>query len=58
MVLARLHCGVLAVQLRGRVHGGAQAELVDELADILHLAAAEIDVVVAEVRLGKTVFEG
>lgn len=57
MILARLHGGVLAVQLGSRVHRGADAELVNEFAHVLHLMAAEIDVIVAEVRLGKAVFE-
>lgn len=58
MVLAGLHRGFFAVQLRSLVHGCSQAVLVDKLANILHPMTAEIDVVVAEVRNRKAVLEG
>ena len=57
MILARLHRGILAVQLRSCVHGRAEAVLVDKLANVLHTMTAEKNVVVAEVRNGEALFE-
>lgn len=57
MVLTRLHRGLFAVQLGSRVDRCAQAVLVDELAHVLHLAAAKVNVVVAKVRNRKALFE-
>lgn len=58
MILAGLHCCLFAVQLGSRVDSRAKAELIDEFADVLHLAAAEVHVVIAEVRNREAFFEG